>query len=1776
MELVKKRKRDLALVLLMLLLLSVWLPGFMLEVYAEDTTEWVQITTREGLVAIGANADSLGKNYVLMNDIELSGDPWVSLGSLENPFTGTLDGNGYVIKNLNIEAITSDNQGLFSKTAGTVTNLGLEGASIAAGNNVGMIAGVNSGTIENSYALGGVSGLENVGGLVGINSGTINNSYVRGAVGGLDTVGGLAGLNEGAGTVSHSYAASSVTASTTNYYLQFNGNGYVEIPHREMYVGNKFTLEAWFQWNRVNTADVNFIMGKGFEQFEIHTGGGAGVNGLRFIPIWNEDGDSHIDIKNVLQTGWFHVAAVYDYDPVSHNATISFYVNGEAQDLWQGDNNRGKEITLSRPFNTLGYDKVEGAYVKTENPMNIGRRTDGWFYFNGKISDVRFWNTARTADEIANYKDRLLSGGEEGLVGYWRLNEASGETAVDSSMTRNNGTLIEDVTRVTSDVEVPKGGLIGSNNGGTVTNSYYDSTVSGQSDDTGKGVPKTTAAMKDQETFPDGETGWDFNTVWSLENDAVNDGYPYLKIFNRSTITYHGNGNTGGTAPVDNASYSEGESVTVSGKGDLEKGELSFAGWNTQADGGGTSYSPNASLMMGAGDVHLYAQWAGLVGSAGDTTFTKPGDAVVIDPGLTLEGFTDNFDSASVMVQNHEDGDTLTYTTVHGIAGAYDEATGILALTGNATPAQYQEALRSVRFSTTSDEPTDRTLVFSLGSGLYFSGTGHYYEYVTSSTSLTWAEAEAAARTRTLYGRQGYLATITSKAENDFIAEKTPSLGWIGARDINRNLADGSFVTVGLSEGDWRWVAGPEGTEDGGKGKKFYSGYAVEGGGGTPVEGIYANWAAGEPNNAGGEWVAHIYENGQWNDFPGAHRITGYVVEYGGMEGDTPVNLQSAKTVTIVPATYTVTFESNGGSEVAAMTGVVHGSAIEAPEAPTKTGFTFAGWHKEAGLENLWVFQPADDPDPVTGNTTLYAKWDASTGTAYKVEHYRQDVTGSGYTLFETDTLTGTTGDTVTATPKTYTGFTENTSRDDRVVSGPVAADGSLVLKLYYDRDTFTVTFDSDGGSAVATITEVRYEAGITAPAEPGKEGHIFRGWYKESETVNAWHFDTDKVMNDTTLYAKWLDAASIRLEASPDTVKGNVNFNQTFTLTVENDTVTGHVYGSDLTLGGSFSDLTLGNVDHDYEGGTPNVISITLTGPLTSSGIGTISLSSEKLQDSTSSLAAEISVTLPTLTYHGNGHTGGSVPAEAQGYPIGGTVTVPGNTGSLVKTGYTFAGWNTQANGSGTTYQAGSTLTMQSENVTLYAQWNVVSAPAPQPERDRDQDPPPAPAPEPEETATQAETTTTTTTSTTVEVNGITYNTGNETTQQREDGKVETTLEVNSETAITIMKEILANLANATPGTQPVPNRLEIPVNNPGTDIIKSRLENNLVQAMTEENFNLRINAGDVAYEIPSAELSKEKAEAIAGVPLDNFQVEITMERVPQVEIDAIVEATRQQGQEVIVPPMRFTITGTGTDPDGNPVTVDMNTHSRYSQRIMEIPEGMDPSKITTGIIFHADGSYSHVPTEVYQENGRWYARINSLTNSTYSVIWNPITVESVENHWAKDHVNDMASRLVITNPESFAPDAPITRADFAQYITKALGVYHTGSKVQPRFTDMAPGHSHTQALNAAVDYGIISGYPNGTFGPERSITREEAMTMFAKAMDITALESFASMALENYQDQDKISEWAKPFVQQSVDSGIFCGRSAETIDPKGIFTHAEAATAIRNLLTRARLINP
>jgi len=132
---------------------------------------------------------------------------WTPIGTSDNPFKGTFDGNGYAVSGVYINNSDGDHQGLFgvANEKATINNLGVIYSYVKGKNNVGGLVGNNAGEISNCYSICMVTGQENVGGLVGWNSSKISNCYSVGRVTGTGTgIGVLIGTNKN-GEINKSY-----------------------------------------------------------------------------------------------------------------------------------------------------------------------------------------------------------------------------------------------------------------------------------------------------------------------------------------------------------------------------------------------------------------------------------------------------------------------------------------------------------------------------------------------------------------------------------------------------------------------------------------------------------------------------------------------------------------------------------------------------------------------------------------------------------------------------------------------------------------------------------------------------------------------------------------------------------------------------------------------------------------------------------------------------------------------------------------------------------------------------------------------------------------------------------------------------------------------------------------------------------------------------------------------------------------------------------------------------------------------------------------------------------------------------------------------------------------------------------------------------------------------------------------------------------------------------------------------------------------------------------
>ncbi|GIO42034.1 Ig-like domain-containing protein [Paenibacillus apis] len=188
----------------------------------------------------------------------------------------------------------------------------------------------------------------------------------------------------------------------------------------------------------------------------------------------------------------------------------------------------------------------------------------------------------------------------------------------------------------------------------------------------------------------------------------------------------------------------------------------------------------------------------------------------------------------------------------------------------------------------------------------------------------------------------------------------------------------------------------------------------------------------------------------------------------------------------------------------------------------------------------------------------------------------------------------------------------------------------------------------------------------------------------------------------------------------------------------------------------------------------------------------------------------------------------------------------------------------------------------------------------------------------------------------------------------------------------------------------------------------------------------------------------------------------------------------------------------------------------------------------------------------------------------------------EDTSRHWAKDDILDLAGKMVIESTGGgtsykFEPNRNITRAEFATFIAKGLGLSadNAGSSGTLSFPDVSSSDPSAEYIRAATAAGIINGNTDGTFKPNNNITREQMALMMVRAMEYTGYKmntgDGASTTLSRFKDAAKIQ--SKDTVAKAVNEGIIQGVNVGTgfqFQPAGNASRAEAAVMLKRVLDK------
>ncbi|MFA7019366.1 MAG: InlB B-repeat-containing protein, partial [Sphaerochaetaceae bacterium] len=623
-------------------------------------------------------------------------------------------------------------------------------------------------------------------------------------------------------------------------------------------------------------------------------------------------------------------------------------------------------------------------------------------------------------------------------------------------------------------------------------------------------------------------TGYSF-TGWNTEGDGTGIDYAEGGIYTSDgalilyakwtassySVTYDANGATDGTVPDVQSKNHGSNLVLASNNNGLAKEGYSFSGWNTQADGFGIDHAPDEEYETDA-ELTLYAKWIAeeytvlldkLKGEGGSdsiiATYDSPMTFAVAPTrdGFFFEGYYDQIDGGIQYYSSTMESEKVWDKSENSIL--YARWIPGYTVSFNSQSGSSVTSLEGLRPDSRINEPTAPTR-----SGYVFDGW-----FKESSCITEWHfDSDSITSNTTLYAK------------------------WISLHSVMFDTLGGSSippiegVMYGMTIGE---LASP--TKEGYIFDGWYSDNAYGDEWDLPTQTVtndltlYAKWLvahtvtfASQEGNAVSSLINVLH--GEKIDEPATPPVkAGYTFvgwyktatydeawDFDNDIVDSDVTLYAKWAI----ANYSVVFDSRDGSPVSSIGNLLYGAKISEPVSPTKDKHVFDGWYKDTSYTQRYYFTT----DIITSSMTLYAKWIPPSTVTF-------DSQGGIEVPPITDVIYG---DTIKEPSKTYRyGYTfGGWYKDSACTDGynfdvdVVVASMTLFAKWYPHS---TVTFDSQGGSSVSSITRVYYDHRISEPAIPVRNGYAFDGWYREINYQSLWDFSSNKVTTSMTLFAKWV-----------------------------------------------------------------------------------------------------------------------------------------------------------------------------------------------------------------------------------------------------------------------------------------------------------------------------------------------------------------------------------------------------------------------------------------------------------------------------------------------------------------------------------------------------------------------------------------------------------------------------------------------------------------------------
>ncbi|OPH52193.1 hypothetical protein BC351_33205 [Paenibacillus ferrarius] len=593
------------------------------------------------------------------------------------------------------------------------------------------------------------------------------------------------------------------------------------------------------------------------------------------------------------------------------------------------------------------------------------------------------------------------------------------------------------------------------------------------------------------------------------------------------------------------------------------------------------------------------------------------------------------------------------------------------------------------------------------------------------------------------------------------------------------------------------------------------------------------------------------------------------------------------------------------------------------------------------------------------------------------------------------------------------------------------------------------------------------------------------------------------------------------------------------------------------------------------------------------------------------------------TVTYNGNGNSGGSAPTDSDSYAQGVTISVYGNTGNLVKTGYTFVGWNTQADGNGTTYTTGTTFSMATANVTLYAKWtaNPTANPTYTVTYNGNGNSGGS-APTDSDSYAQGVTIsvygntgnlvktgyTFVGWNTQADGNGTTYTTG--TTFSMATANVtlyaKWTANPTANPTYTVTYNGNGNSGGSAP-TDSSSYAQSVTVSvydntgnlvktdytfsgwntaedgsgtnyNAGTTFGMGTTNVTLYAKWTANNTGSTSSGGGGSSSSTSTSNIVTSTDGTLTLPVGKMG-EVSLGDAVNISIPA--DASGKELKLTIEKVADTQKLLTKNDVLASPVFEILKNFPENFSKEITLTFTFDPKSMKKGqqpSVFYYDEAKKVWVKVGGKVNGNTITvKVNHFTK--YAVFGEgqdsdstadtkqAVNFSDISGHWAGAIIKQAVSAGIVSGyPDGmFKPDHTVTRAEFAVMLMNALKPQGDGSALS--FTDKAKiGAWAQKSVAQAVYAGIITGYEDSTFRPDAEITRPEMAVMIAKALG----QSVEATMATGFADDKDIPGWAKGAVAAMKKLGIIEGKGADEFAPVNKTTRAEAVTVLLKMLAQ------